>query len=621
MGCLFDDASIAAGIDLAVASGADVINISLGGGGASAAVTDAVARAAAAGVVIVVSAGNGGDGSEPGIDPNQPDPFATSLLDAGSGNVIIVGSVDENGEISSFTNRAGSGAAFFLNARGEAICCVYDNGEIFIENINGQDFVTLFSGTSFSAPQVAGAVALLAQAFPNLTGQEIVEILLDTARDAGATGIDAIYGRGILDIAAAIAPSGTTTLAGTGQSLALADNFAIGSSAMGDATGGQTVSAIILDKYQRAYSFDLSGRLRGAAISRRLHGAIGGGYRTLTGKGDSLSLAFTVEGSSGDLPHGFASELRLSEEDARKSEVLAARIAARIAPDTKIGLAYAQSASGLVAYLRDDTNSFERPAFKIAGTANNGSGFFQHSDFSLALRHQAGPWGLTFFAEEGEALIGSQLRLDLPIGSAREVRPVRKLGIAVDRQVAGIEGNFGLSWLDEQGTVLGAWFHQALGAHGADSIFVDASVRKAIDGRWQVSASYRQGLTIARQSQVIADGSHLWSNAWSLDLARSGTLTKGDMLGLRVSQPLRVTGGGLNLNLPVAYDYATETPVNSLRQLSLAPDGRELMGELAWRGPFLWGYGSASVFYRHEPGHYASSPNDLGALVSFNASF
>src|SRR3546814_11022468 len=73
-------------------------------------------------ILIVVSAGNGGDGSEPGIDPNQPDPFASSLLAAGNGNVVIVGSIDENGAFSDFSNRAGSNATSFLTARGEAIC-------------------------------------------------------------------------------------------------------------------------------------------------------------------------------------------------------------------------------------------------------------------------------------------------------------------------------------------------------------------------------------------------------------------------------------------------------------------------------------------------------------------
>ena len=52
----------------------------------------------------------------------------------------------------------------------------------------------LWSGTSFSAPTISGAVALLAQAFPNLIGKEIVEILFDSADDLGATGVDSTMG-------------------------------------------------------------------------------------------------------------------------------------------------------------------------------------------------------------------------------------------------------------------------------------------------------------------------------------------------------------------------------------------------------------------------------------------
>src|SRR5690348_17565245 len=46
-------------------------------------------------------------------------------------------------------------------------------------------YTTLFRSTSFSAPAISGAVALMAQAFPNLTGKQIVNILFQTADDLG----------------------------------------------------------------------------------------------------------------------------------------------------------------------------------------------------------------------------------------------------------------------------------------------------------------------------------------------------------------------------------------------------------------------------------------------------
>ena len=57
---------------------------------------------------------------------------------------------------------------------------------------------------------MAGALALLLEAFPNLTGRQAVDILLRTARDAGDAGPDVIYGRGLLDIAQAFKPVGAT---------------------------------------------------------------------------------------------------------------------------------------------------------------------------------------------------------------------------------------------------------------------------------------------------------------------------------------------------------------------------------------------------------------------------
>ena len=79
--------------------------------------------------------------------------------------------LDTNGSsIASFSDRAGTGANFYLMAVG-----VNDRAP----DETGQQF--LWSGTSFSAPTISGAVALMAQAFPNLSGKQIVDILFSSA--------------------------------------------------------------------------------------------------------------------------------------------------------------------------------------------------------------------------------------------------------------------------------------------------------------------------------------------------------------------------------------------------------------------------------------------------------
>lgn len=620
--CLFNDSDIATGVDQAIASGATVVNLSLGGGAASQVLLSAIGRAAAAGLVVVVSAGNGGDGSEPGIDPNQPDPFASTILAAGNGNVIIVGSIDANGNYSDFSNRAGNDAASYLVARGEGICCVYENGQIKIETQGNQQFVTIFSGTSFAAPQVAGAVALLKQAFPNLTATEIVEILLNSARDGGAVGTDAVFGRGILDIAAAIRPQGTTTLAGSDTSLALYEDMAIGSAAMGDALDGapgvQTPEAVVLDKYRRAYNYDLSGGIRSvASFTPRLRNAIERRGRSMSTGSEAMSLAFTVGHGARAGGLDWAGPLRLSSDDAEQAQLIAARIAFKLSPETQLGVALKQGASGLVAQLQGQS----RPAFMIAPETGGDDGFFQQNDVSFALRRELGPWGLTLHGESGDAWLGASRRLEGSLLGFSEKHPVMSFGMAMDRKVAGIEASMGLSWLNERDTVLGGYFHAAFGAQGADTAFADFKLRKAFGTDWQTGASWRQGFTRPQSGGTLVNGSHLMSNAWAFDVTRANIFGSRDTLGLRVSQPLRVASGGLDLSLPVAYSYATQTAQYAPYRLSLAPDGREVIGELQWRGPLLWGHAAASLFYRRQPGHFADAPSDAGALLSWNAGF
>jgi hypothetical protein len=604
--CQFSDDTIASAIDYAAAHGAKVINLSLGGDPPSSLVTDAVSRAAAAGLFIVVAAGNDGNA--------DPDAFGAGVDTAGSGAVIIAGSVDENGAISDFSDRAGNQPNHFLSARGEAICCEYRDGKMYVD---GDGYVYLISGTSFAAPQIAGAAALLAQAFPNLTGKQIADILLRSAFDAGAAGTDTIYGRGILDIAKAFQPIGTTSLAGATTSLPLSDSSGVTSAAMGDATARASLQTVVLDEYKRAFGVDLGPTLRGAVVSQPLHGSVGAGQRHVTAGNDRAAVAFTIDASRerGEMP--YTGLLRLSREDAEQARVLAGRVALKLAPHTQVAFGFAESGDGLVAQLQGE----DRPAFMIAGGAVGDPGLYRTTDASFALRRQMGRWGLTLSADSGKTWSAAYMHRAAEMRGQRDRSGVSDFGFALDRRFGDVTTSLGLDWMREDATMLGAEFHDAFGLAGADTLFLDARAGWQFAGNWRLGAAVRNGWTTARGGGAVAGGSHLTSRAWSLDLARSGVFAKGDSLALRVSQPLRVESGGLNLELPIDYSYATLSPTYGIRTLSLTPQGRELDAELAWNGRLFMGDAAASLFIRKDPGHYADLPLDEGVAFRWSTGF
>jgi len=75
----------------------------------------------------------------------------------------------------------------------------------------------VYSGTSMAAPHVAGTVALMRAANPDLDVLTIKQILMDTAVDLGVSGEDNLYGHGIINVFEAVtaAMSGYGTIVGT----------------------------------------------------------------------------------------------------------------------------------------------------------------------------------------------------------------------------------------------------------------------------------------------------------------------------------------------------------------------------------------------------------------------
>lgn len=173
--------TIAQAIDAAVARGARVINLSLSAGPdapdrilADSAFVQAIERAVAAGAVVVAAAGNFSL-------PICSQPLVT-------GRILCVGAVDEQRQRASFSNY---GFRVDMVAPGEKIMSTTINGRY-----------GSMSGTSQATPHVAAAAALLlAQGHD---AQTAIGRLLATAQDLGVPGPDAVFGAGMLDMAAAL---------------------------------------------------------------------------------------------------------------------------------------------------------------------------------------------------------------------------------------------------------------------------------------------------------------------------------------------------------------------------------------------------------------------------------
>ena len=55
-------------------------------------------------------------------------------------------------------------------------------------------------GTSMASPHAAGALLLLKEAFPTLTGEQFKLALYNTASDLGDPGEDNKFGMGMIDV-------------------------------------------------------------------------------------------------------------------------------------------------------------------------------------------------------------------------------------------------------------------------------------------------------------------------------------------------------------------------------------------------------------------------------------
>jgi len=169
----------AQGIQYAVDNGARVINMSMGGTSASSTLRDAVNYAWDNGAFIVASMGNNNS-----YQIQYPAYYT---------NVIAVGATDNDDArcVPSPWCSFGSNYGEWLDVMAPG-CWIYSTA--------WNDTYQYWSGTSMSAPQVAGLAGLILSLNPYLTNVDVKSIIENNADDLGASGFDIYYGYGRINI-------------------------------------------------------------------------------------------------------------------------------------------------------------------------------------------------------------------------------------------------------------------------------------------------------------------------------------------------------------------------------------------------------------------------------------
>jgi len=168
--------TVVSALDKAYRNGVKIVQVSLSANIRSKILKGAIQEAQERGILIISSGGNTG--------------VNELRYPAAYSGVIGVGAISQDKDIEAYSTR------------GEHISLVAPGS--FIYTTSNDSGYTEVTGSSFAAPQVTGAAALVWSVAPNLTNKEVREILINSAEDLGQAGRDNEYGYGLLNVEKAV---------------------------------------------------------------------------------------------------------------------------------------------------------------------------------------------------------------------------------------------------------------------------------------------------------------------------------------------------------------------------------------------------------------------------------
>lgn len=461
--------------------------------------------------------------------------------------------VDQNGNPRSSNGNAGPLADRMLAAGGNNVQVVDKDGN-----------VVSVTGNSFAAPAVAGAAALLEQYWPQLGGKAISRILLDTATDAGAPGVDAVFGAGILNVEKAMqaqAPAASFAAADAvlTRFSSLTTSAPFGGSAAAATLTGQVGGMTVFDRYGRDYTMIGSAgvRVRGSGL---------------------LASAMLVPT---DVPWRAA-----QAEAARFGFATNVGAQATMRPNVPAVVTFSSVAGQQVTL---GTNVAVGGGTGLAGSPLRGIASLPVGSMSA---WSAGGWSASFSS-----------------GTSRDGH--------LRQQVVGFTMPLGLglelSDLVERDRVLGMGGGATLGLSGARTTLATLIYRRTLVGVDLTARATASSSRATGGSELFRFAGPLLSSAFSLEGTRG---LFGGRATLGLSSPLRVERAQAVLLAPVSFDLVTGALSTRAVAIDLAPNARELDLELGW-STALSPTSSLrfGVAYAFDAGHVAGASDTAGFVT------
>lgn len=638
---IIDNEALEIAIRQAPAEGADIINMSLGvpvsgfligaDGGLTASdrtvaavlanqdIADAMLEATNAGSLLVIAAGNsrsslGGSGAVD-ITPDMPAFLGVNTVDLDNGTisraasadgVIVAVALDENNQRAAFSN----------SCRGVEDRCLSAPGVDFTGALPGGGIGDIGSGTSYAAPLISGAAAVVQAAF-GVSPQAAGDRLLSTATDLGAPGIDSDTGVGLLNLENALSPQGqlsvATSTSSDGPKVALSESrLALGSSLAVNGEGAELLGkAISLDDDNFPFGVDLG---RSAAVQSRTTG-----LDAFIGSSDRKTAFIDTEKGHYTLS---------LEEDQELDDPYRAEFAANdTALKEEAGLPRMQMQSEV----QDGVNVF----VGFNGSSNTDTGlvqslpqtgdFFQPTAFLAPFDQlsgeQSGGGTTVDLGDDTDLTVSAFTSAD---NDATRTATMQKIELA-HKTVGDIELRFGYGFMQEEGGYLGSEAEGAFGASSrGNSQYFDLSVLAPVTERVSLFGAYSRGNTDASGggNSLLSNYSTIHSEAFGAGLVMADLAEKGDGLSLMVGQPLRVTEGSADVTVPTSRNE-DGTIVQEGATLDLAPEGREIALEAVYNVALndedqaL----TAGSFVRFNPDHDPDADPDIGIGLTYKLKF